>query len=172
MTGCTNHADLVARFPSFLSTGPDFTSAMGEILGQHIYGGLLILMYGDLGAGKTHLAKAIGGALGTDSVKSPSFAIETRHRLPGRDFEFVHADLYRLEDASYVAPQFEEYLDDGHIVAVEWAERWKNPPTLGRWDIFIESGADDSRLFAFSAYGDKALAKLSEAYLEMMDICR
>lgn len=172
MTAVEKTADVVGKFPSFVSGSPDRTSEMGELLSSRLYGGLLILLYGDLGAGKTHLTKAMGRALGVDSVRSPSFAIETIHKLPGKNFSFVHADLYRIDDSSSVTPQFEEYLDDGNIVVVEWAERWKNPPRQDRWDISIHAGENGRRLVDFSAFGPDALGKLSEAYAEMMDKCR
>jgi tRNA threonylcarbamoyl adenosine modification protein YjeE len=139
-------------------------------LAHGLYGGLLLLLMGDLGAGKTLLIRSIGRALGVDGIKSPTFAIESVHSLPGRDYHLVHADLYRLDDSSEMTMQFEERLDDGCIVAVEWGERWVAQRERDRWDIRVRM-ADDSGVRAIdaAAYGERALESLSRSYLRMPD---
>lgn len=158
---------LWVKFPAIVSASPADTARLGAALARHVYPGLLILLYGPLGAGKTNLASAIGAALGAKNVKSPTFTIESVHRLPNLPFTLVHADLYRLSDSPDAAAQFEEYLDDGEVVVVEWAERWRRPPSGDRWDIlFSFSGVE--RTLVLSAFGERALAALSQAFEEVL----
>ena len=81
------------------SPDPDATTALGRVAGARSPGpGDLLCLWGDLGAGKTHLAKAFGAGLGVrETVTSPSFVLmaEYEGRLP-----MFHVDLYRLADAA------------------------------------------------------------------------
>ena len=101
----------------------DATSAFGAELAASLKPGDVVRLEGDLGAGKTALARAIIRALANDpalEVPSPTFAILQPYDTPVAPV--LHADLYRLADASEV----EELglLDDPDaIVLVEWAER-------------------------------------------------
>ena len=77
---------------------PAATSRLGAALASAAEAGDLVCLWGDLGAGKTHLAKAFGAGLGvTDTIVSPSFVLmaEYEGRLP-----LFHIDLYRLADAA------------------------------------------------------------------------
>ena len=77
---------------------PAATTALGRALGARRRAGDLVCLWGDLGAGKTHLAKAFGAGLGvTDTITSPSFVLMAEYagRLP-----LFHIDLYRLADAA------------------------------------------------------------------------
>jgi tRNA threonylcarbamoyladenosine biosynthesis protein TsaE len=139
-----------------------------------VYGGLVISLTGGLGAGKTALARGVAESLGARGVKSPTFATECIHRLPGKNFDLVHADLYRFDS---VAPgsetdmQFQEYLSDERppLLIVEWCDRWALPQS-GRWDVAISScsDSDERRSILMSAYGDDALAHLAAAYEAML----
>ncbi|MDL2264095.1 tRNA (adenosine(37)-N6)-threonylcarbamoyltransferase complex ATPase subunit type 1 TsaE [Synergistaceae bacterium OttesenSCG-928-I11] len=164
--------DLVCKFPGVATDGPDGTAAVGRSLSKAASAGLLILLYGPLGAGKTLLSVSIGESLGASRMKSPSFAIESIHSLPGKNFSLVHADLYRLEDTSSEAMQLEEYLDDGAIVLVEWAERWKNPPRHNRWDVHISAVGETKRTIDFAVHGEGTLAAFSNIFSELLSLCR
>lgn len=159
-----------AKLPCVKSASLRDTGDIGTALAKNVYPGLLVFLRGDLGAGKTQLVRAVGHVLGVDNVKSPTFAIESIHHIPGEAFSFVHADLYRLEAAKIAVIQLEEYLDDGHIVFVEWAEKWEKPPLENRWDVSILLTKDDNRFFGFSAFGDRSITAMSEAYMEILDI--
>ena len=81
-----------------LSPDPATTTALGVALASAAEPGDIVCLWGDLGAGKTHLAKAFGAGLGvTETVTSPSFVLMAEYagRLP-----LFHIDLYRLADAS------------------------------------------------------------------------
>ncbi len=159
---------LRVALPHIASRSVRDTEIFGSILAKSIRSGLLVLLYGDLGVGKTQLARAVGGALGATNVKSPTFAVESVHTLPDKTFLFVHADLYRLKETRSETIQLEEYLHDGGAVLVEWGEKWKRPPLANRWDIAISQAEGDVRFMQFSAFGGDAIASLSEAYTEIL----
>src|SRR6478672_11662760 len=77
---------------------PESTTRLGRALGAVAHAGDVVCLWGDLGAGKTHLAKAFGAGLGvSETITSPTFVLmaEYEGRLP-----LFHLDLYRLTDAS------------------------------------------------------------------------
>lgn len=136
-------------------TGPEETELAGETAGQFLYPGLLLLLKGRLGMGKTKFIQGIGRKIGVSRIKSPSFIIMSEHegRIP-----FLHADLYRLESQKEIESlAIEEYLDEGFAAAVEWGDRWTVPPE-DRVDIDImpAEGLENSRIITFSASGERA----------------
>ena len=95
----------------------------GKCLGSVLMPGDIVLLFGDLGAGKTTLAKYIAGALNIDArnVTSPSFAIIHEH--PEGDLPLVHADLYRLgKGADLTETGLYEYINGKNVVLIEWAD--------------------------------------------------
>jgi len=110
--------------------------------------------------GKTVLTQGIGSSLGHRGIKSPTFILVSEH---DGDLPMVHADLYRLD--SYVeadALDFENYIDSGCLLVVEWAERWHTPPLKDTLDITITNGEDDenSRTITVRALGERAIEML------------
>jgi tRNA threonylcarbamoyladenosine biosynthesis protein TsaE len=84
--------------------------------------GDVVLLSGELGAGKTVLAQGIGRGLGVaDPIKSSSFVIMNEYE--GRDLRLFHADLYRLEDPQQVAELALDELASRGVLVVEWPER-------------------------------------------------
>lgn len=99
------------------------TKRLGGLIAPHLAPGTLILLEGDLGAGKTELARAILRALANDpqlEVPSPSFSLVQPYEL--NEIHVLHADLYRLADATE-AEELGLFDDPKAIVMVEWAER-------------------------------------------------
>jgi tRNA threonylcarbamoyladenosine biosynthesis protein TsaE len=172
--------ELVSKFPSVRSESENDTASIASALAGEVYGGLFVIMSGDIGAGKTVTVRAMALSLGVAGIKSPTFATESVYRVPGKDFGLVHADLYRFDDISSdsdTAMQFEEYLSGGdNLLLVEWGERWKTPPVSDRWRIGIsaKSGANSDcvRVFDFEAFGERAHACLARAYEKILDWCR
>lgn len=117
----TNTPDTV--FQVFTESS-DQTDSLGEVLGAWLRPGDVVLLHGDLGAGKTTLTKGIARALGVrDTVSSPSFALVNEYALPL--LPLFHLDLYRLDDpADLESIGFTELTstEDG-IAIVEWPER-------------------------------------------------
>ena len=165
---------LTCGFPDIKVEDEEGTRMIGGILAAEIYGGLAVVLTGPLGSGKTALVRAVAGALGIKSVKSPTFATESIHRT-ALEFDLVHADLYRL-DAGQIGLdtelQFEEYLSERRAVLfVEWGERW-NAPRLDCWRIDISQPGPsnpDARRFGFRAFGAEATRRLANAYGRMLD---
>lgn len=123
---------------------PDATSRLGAALATVARRGDLVCLWGDLGAGKTHLAKAFGAALGvTDTIVSPSFILmaEYEGRLP-----LFHIDPYRLADAAdaLAGGLLDERQADG-VTLVEWPERLGEALPAGRLDVRIDGSGDEPR---------------------------
>ncbi len=101
---------------------------MGEILGGELRPDGVLLLYGDLGSGKTVLTRGVARALGIDpaEIQSPTFVLVREHE--GAEGRLVHVDLYRLEPAEVDAIGIEELLAGPGVKVVEWAERLAVPP--------------------------------------------
>ena len=83
--------------------------------------GDVLLLDGDLGAGKTSFTKGLGKALGIDQpIKSPTFTII--HEYPEGKLPLYHMDLYRLEDGGAGDLGLEEYFEGDGVSVVEWPD--------------------------------------------------
>jgi tRNA threonylcarbamoyladenosine biosynthesis protein TsaE len=111
-----------------ITQSPAETAAIGEALAGCLRDGDVVLLHGDLGAGKTTLAKGIASALGVeDVVSSPSFSLVNEYdtRLAAAVTRLYHLDLYRLRSEDDLASiGFDDFMApaDG-IALVEWPER-------------------------------------------------
>ena len=99
------------------------TQALGRGLARELAPDGVLLLSGELGSGKSVLARGIGEGLGIDprEVQSPSFTLIREHR--GSGGRLVHVDLYRLEPRQAAALGLEELLAGPGVKVVEWAER-------------------------------------------------
>lgn len=104
------------------STTPAATRRIGERIGKRLRAGDVVLLAGELGAGKTVLAQGIGRGMGVrDAIKSSSFVLVNEY--DGEALRLHHADFYRLEDPQQVAElALPELAADG-VLVVEWPER-------------------------------------------------
>lgn len=101
---------------------PGATRKLGERIGRMLRAGDVVLLSGELGAGKTVLAQGIGRGLGVvDPIKSSSFVIMNEYE--GASLRLFHADLYRLEDPEQVAELALDELAEKGVLVVEWPER-------------------------------------------------
>ena len=132
------------------SPDPATTTALGQALAAAARPGDLICLWGELGAGKTHLAKAFGAGLGvTATINSPSFILMAEYagRLP-----LFHIDLYRLADAGDVIGG--GLIDDRQtagVTLVEWPDRMASILPAARLDVVIDGAGDDSRTIILRA---------------------
>lgn len=139
---------------------PASTSALGRALGSVAQAGDLICLWGELGAGKTHLAKAIGAGLGvTATITSPSYVLmaEYKGRLP-----LFHLDLYRLADTTDVLAS--GLIDDRQsagLTVVEWPDRLTDALPADRLDVVIDGSGDEPR--------DILLRALDERYRRYLE---
>ena len=101
------------------------TARIGECIGGRLHPPCLILLHGELGAGKTTLTRALALGLGVEDpslVHSPSFTLVNQY--PSREGPIYHVDLYRLEGLSDLySIGIEEILSQEAVVIVEWAEK-------------------------------------------------
>jgi tRNA threonylcarbamoyladenosine biosynthesis protein TsaE len=107
----------------YISKSPLETLDLGVEIGKSLEGGEIILLSGDLGAGKTLLTKGIAQGVGTDSsttVVSPSFTLVNIYKAR---LDIVHVDLYRLDSDEVFELGLEDFMNEDHIMVVEWAER-------------------------------------------------
>ncbi len=101
---------------------PGATRKLGERVGRLLRAGDVVLLSGELGAGKTVLAQGIGRGLGvSDPIKSSSFVIMNEY--DGASLRLYHADLYRLEVPEQVAELALEELASNGVLVIEWPER-------------------------------------------------
>ncbi|MBF6599054.1 MAG: tRNA (adenosine(37)-N6)-threonylcarbamoyltransferase complex ATPase subunit type 1 TsaE [Dehalococcoidia bacterium] len=133
------------------SATPGETRRFGERIGRTLRAGDVVLLSGELGAGKTVLAQGIGRGLGvTDPIKSSSFVIMNEYE--GR-LRLFHADLYRLEDPAQVAElALDELATDG-VLVVEWPERAPQELPAQHLLVELEYGTARTRRIAVSARG-------------------
>jgi tRNA threonylcarbamoyladenosine biosynthesis protein TsaE len=102
------------------------TIRLGELIGRSLRAGDLVLLYGELGAGKTTLVRGLARGVGyRGRVSSPTFALARVYR--GKRLTLHHLDLYRLKDGETGELGLDELLNDARgAVVVEWpgAARW------------------------------------------------
>ena len=129
--------------PATVTTSEEETSAAGAALGASLQAGAVVLLYGDLGAGKTAFVRGLAAGLGAaaDDVSSPTFTIVQEYS--GR-VTLYHVDLYRLEEREVDDLGLEELVLGDGVVAIEWAERWRGRPD-DAIAVRIEDAGEDSR---------------------------
>ena len=111
--------------------------ALGEQLGRVLKTGDVVGLIGPLGAGKTTFAQGIARGLDVPAerhVASPTFALVNQH--PGR-VPFVHADLYRINDASEIAELGFSDVYEHAAAAIEWLDRFPDVAPADRLEIVI-----------------------------------
>ncbi|HLV00244.1 MAG TPA: tRNA (adenosine(37)-N6)-threonylcarbamoyltransferase complex ATPase subunit type 1 TsaE [Acidobacteriota bacterium] len=113
----------------FHSFSEDETQTLGRKVATALPRPSIVLLYGDLGAGKTVLTRGLAEGLGLEDpslVHSPTFSLV--HEYPGRDGPIYHVDLYRLDTVQDLySIGLDELLDGHHTVIIEWAEKLKLP---------------------------------------------
>jgi tRNA threonylcarbamoyladenosine biosynthesis protein TsaE len=133
----------------------DQTVALGCAIGRRMNHGLVLLLFGDLGSGKTAFAQGLAGGLDVPEsciVTSPTYTLVNEY--PGR-LPFYHVDLYRLPTP--VDPDeigLLDLFDEDGIIAVEWAQRLhpEDQPAR-RVELFFTVTGDTSRSIRIIAYG-------------------
>ena len=139
---------------SFICNRPEQTFDLGEKFSRELRGGDVILLAGELGAGKTLFAKGILHGLGydADEVTSPSFTLVNLYKANGLDV--YHIDLWRLDAMSNAsdAVGLDEILEDPKAVAIiEWSDRLASMPAAKRIiEISVSGDGDDPRVIDVS----------------------
>ena len=129
-----------------LSQSEEQTFAAAQDLARKLKTPAYILLYGDLGAGKTLFTKGLAAGFGVndvDEVSSPTFTLINQYS--GR-IRIYHIDLYRIETGALDGLGLEEIFDDpSAAVIVEWAERLGHFETSGATKVFLSYVDDHSR---------------------------
>ncbi|MBL0160185.1 MAG: tRNA (adenosine(37)-N6)-threonylcarbamoyltransferase complex ATPase subunit type 1 TsaE [Bryobacterales bacterium] len=132
---------------TFTTTTEDETIALGAQLAAAWPRPCVVLLIGNLGAGKTTMAKGIAEGLGiarADDVTSPTFPLIHEYGDTG---ELYHIDLYRLDTAAEVASLgLDEIFSRPAVVLLEWAERFPALLPRERIEIRIEARDNESRI--------------------------
>ncbi len=112
-----------------------------------------MLLYGDLGAGKTAFVRGMARGIGAnaDDVTSPTFTIVQEYAGPSATL--YHVDLYRLEGPEIDDLGLEDLVAGDGIVAIEWAERWKGRPD-DAIEVTLEDIGDEKRRLSMSTRHD------------------
>ena len=129
-----------------ISTSEAETFRVGKELAESMPLPAHILLYGDLGAGKTALTRGIAAGFGledVDEVASPTFTLINEYR--GR-VKVYHIDLYRIETGALDGLGLDEIFEDPNAaVVIEWAERLGDFPTPGAVQVYLEYVDEASR---------------------------
>ena len=146
-----------------VTRGPEETRALGRAVGAAAFPGTVLALVGDLGAGKTQLAKGVAEGLGVRGiVNSPTFVLMNEH--VGR-LRLFHADAYRLGDPeeALAAGLLDDREVDG-VSVIEWADRLEGWLPVERLDVTIRVGATpEERRIEWNAHGDRHAALAREA---------
>ena len=126
------------------------TLALGETIAEILRAPKLVVLRGELGAGKTTLVKGIAAALGVaaaEEVTSPTFTLV--HEYAGAKAKLYHLDLYRLEtERELLTVGLEEMAaEPDALVLVEWGEKFASVVERADAEIFISYGEDEVREF-------------------------
>jgi len=139
---------------SVVSCGESQTLELGKKLGRLLQQPTLILLQGDLGAGKTVFARGIARGLGVDPqipITSPTFTLMNHYQAR---LDLYHFDLYRLSDPDeLIELGFDDYAFCSGVALVEWPEKLNNPETPGLW-VDLKRIDDERREIEFSLQGE------------------
>ena len=120
------------------------TAAAGRELAARVHPGDVVLLTGDLGAGKTAFVRGLAEGLGIDAseVTSPTFTLIQEYS--GGRLRLYHVDLYRLKPIEVDDLGLDELTSEGGVTAIEWPDRLPRP-FQGAIEVRIEHGHDNQR---------------------------
>jgi tRNA threonylcarbamoyladenosine biosynthesis protein TsaE len=129
---------------TFVTKSEDETVEAGRQLAPSLGANSIVLLLGDLGAGKTAFVRGVAEGLGASpaDVSSPTFTLIQEYRS-GR-IPLLHVDLYRLNNPQEVEDLGLEELGSGAVVAIEWAEKLPHAP-LDAIRVSIDHLGEDER---------------------------
>ena len=135
---------------TYLTRSEEETVSLGEKLAQELPARGVVLLVGNLGAGKTTLAKGIvkgRGAADPEQVSSPTFTLIHEYGP-----KLYHIDLYRLDEEREVETLgLEEIFEKDALVLIEWGEKFPRLMPVERIEIHLETISDEERRITYSA---------------------
>jgi len=137
----------------YKSKNVDKTYILASKLASLLKGGDIVLLNGDLGAGKTTLVKGIAKAEDIkENVTSPTFTLLKTY--DGKDYTIVHVDAYRLEDAYF--DELEDYVNDENVIFIEWSDCLKNKELMeNNLSINIRYVSKNQRVYEIVGVGKR-----------------
>lgn len=144
------------------------TLKIGERVGESLLSGDVLVLTGELGAGKTTFTKGLAKGLAIDQmVKSPTYTI-VREYQAGR-IPLYHMDVYRLSDGDGESIGFEEYFDQEGVVVVEWGTNLLSELPADYVEVILMYEPEtDGRKVIFHSFGVKG-KQLKERILRILD---
>jgi tRNA threonylcarbamoyladenosine biosynthesis protein TsaE len=157
---------------AFESASAGATRAVGGALAGVLEPGDVVLLSGDLGAGKTTLVQGVATALGiNETVTSPTFTLMRTYVSDGGGPLIAHIDVWRLEHLQEVRDLgLDELLDEGAIAFIEWGEAIV--PVLGRDAVVVRIAAgatDDERTISIEPLGPGAAPRVERLALALAE---
>ena len=143
----------------------DETRAVGASLAHLLKAGDMVILVGDLGAGKTTLVQGLGAALGVRGrVTSPTYIVSRVHRSQEAGPDLIHVDAYRVEDdLDMETVDLEASLEDS-VTVVEWGQGKADSLSADRFELTLQfDGEDeDARKISLVALGGEPERRLAE----------
>lgn len=135
---------------------PDATQAAGRALGGLLAAGDLVILAGDLGAGKTTFTQGLGEGLGVRGpITSPTFVIARVHPSLVQGPALIHVDAYRLGEAAELDDLDLDTDLDTAVTVVEWGTGLAEALSADRLELSLTRAADDVRTLSLSAFGER-----------------
>jgi len=142
---------------TFQTHSAEQTIALGRELARRIKPGSIVLLRGDLGAGKTTLAKGIAAgflAAEEETVTSPTFTLI--HEYRGPDVTLYHIDLYRIDTQRELDTlALDDLIGPKNILLIEWGEKFQSFARDRDLEISIEHAVGDGRRFSVTPWANK-----------------
>lgn len=137
----------IGNIREFSTSSPEETIALGREVAKLLSPPKLVLLRGDLGAGKTTLVKGIAAAFNAaaeDDVTSPTFTLI--HEYRGPDAILYHIDLYRVDTQRELDTLgLDDLMADNHILLIEWGEKFAHFERERDVEIALERIGEDQR---------------------------
>lgn len=146
------------------------TKRLALTLAPVLVPGDVVVLAGDLGAGKTTFVQGLAAGLGiVERVTSPSFILMKEY-LGGR-FPLMHLDIYRLEKVQEVIDLgYDEFLDPSYVVAVEWGDMVEALLPKEHLKVVIRHNGGDARTITLTGKGDRWAGRIQTVRLLAQDL--
>ncbi|NLO62325.1 MAG: tRNA (adenosine(37)-N6)-threonylcarbamoyltransferase complex ATPase subunit type 1 TsaE [Clostridiaceae bacterium] len=148
-----------------VSESPEATERIGRSLGSLLMPGDIVLLDGDLGAGKTVLTRGIASGLGLKpDVASPTYTLVFEHEAEGRGTDLFHFDVYRITGTEeFLSSGLDEYFERGGVCVIEWGTKVEEALPVEPIRAWLKgTGAERTICLRFPAGDEMRLARFRE----------
>lgn len=153
---------------TFTSAAAEETREVGAALATLLRAGDLVILVGDLGAGKTTLVQGLGAALNVRGrITSPTYIVSRVHPALGSGPDLIHVDAYRIEDALDLETIDLDTEVEHSITVVEWGAGKVEALAEDRFEVHLsDEGADDGRKIRVLAVGEQVSQRLRATFAD------